>query len=126
MSNVQFGAILAPLINPVMPPEIAAKLAQSLPKIRVPPAPTMQERVGKLAKIMLDLAGDIDEIKFQDRRHYDELRSDFEAMLDDAESEVKRIDDNATGEERRRRAAHEQADQDATEHSLFMFGKSIR
>jgi hypothetical protein len=86
----------------------------------------MQQRIGKLAKILLDLAGDIDEIKFQDRHHYDTLRTDLEAAMDDMESEVKRIDQSATGEERRRLAAREQADQDATERALFMFGKSIK
>jgi hypothetical protein len=128
MSNVHptFAAILAPLVSPVMPPEIAAKLQSKQPQIRVPPVPTMQQRIGKLSKILIDLADDIDEIKFQDRHHYDTLRTDMEAAMDDMESEAKRIDESATGEERRRRAAHEQADKDATERALFMFGKSIK
>lgn len=116
------------LVSPALDPEVAAKLATpgQVPKIRVPHVATLKDRIGSIAKRLLDLERQVDELRGEDRSRWEDASADLDAILHEAEHAAGLLDEKLNGEARELEAAREEKDWAKTEKILRTFGMSAR
>ena len=74
------------IIHNQLPSYVAEALsAPSVPVIRAPIAATLNQRIGSLAKKLLDLEREIAVSRYDDRDRWEETATDLDALLHDAE-----------------------------------------
>jgi hypothetical protein len=88
--------------------------------------PTIRERIGALAKRLLELENDIYLRLWDDRAKRDEATTDLDALLHEAEHSAGVLDRKLNGDAREEEAQRAQAEWDETEKGLRTFGLSVK
>jgi hypothetical protein len=88
--------------------------------------PTIRERIGALAKRLLELENDIYLRLWDDRAKRDEATTDLDALLHEAEAASVVLDKKLNEAAREEEAQRAQAEWDETERGLRTFGFSVK
>lgn len=128
ISENQLRQTVGALVNPVMPAEIAEALNKpgGIPQIKAPIQATLNQRIGSLARKLLELEREIALMRCGDRDKWEETSTDFDALLHEAEHAANVLDEKINGEAREAEAARDAKDWAETEAGLRTFGFSAR
>jgi hypothetical protein len=88
--------------------------------------PTAKERIGALAKRLLDLDREVSYLSRDDRAKGDEAATDLDALLHEAEAASVVLDKKLNDADREEESRRAQAEWDETERGLRTFGLSIK